>query len=108
MRITDLLHRESIALAGAPADKYAAIDQMVALMASSGNLNDVERYKETVLAREAQGTTGIGDGIAIPHGKTDAVSTAGLSAMVVPDGMDFDSLDGAPTYLCLLYTSRCV
>lgn len=102
MRITDLLHRESIALAGAPADKYAAIDQMVALMANSGNLNDVERYKETVLAREAQGTTGIGDGIAIPHGKTDAVTTAGLSAMVVPDGMDFDSLDGAPTYLIFL------
>ena len=102
MRITDLLHRESFALAGAPADKYAAIDQMVALMANSGNLNDVERYKETVLAREAQGTTGIGDGIAIPHGKTDAVTTAGLSAMVVPDGMDFDSLDGAPTYLIFL------
>lgn len=102
MRITDLLHRESIALSGAPADKYAAIDQMIALMANSGNLNDVDRYKETVLAREAQGTTGIGEGIAIPHGKTGAVTTAGLSAMVVPDGMDFDSLDGAPTYLIFL------
>ena len=102
MRITDLLHRESIALSGAPADKYAAIDQMIALMANSGNLNDVARYKETVLAREAQGTTGIGEGIAIPHGKTSAVATAGLSAMVVPDGMDFDSLDGEPTFLIFL------
>ena len=102
MRITDLLQPESIALNSHPADKTAAIEQAVALMAAAGRLNDVSGYRDAVFAREAQGTTGVGEGIAIPHGKTAAVSTPGLSALVIPDGVDFDALDGAPVTLLFL------
>lgn len=102
MRITDLLQTESIALNSHPAQKEEAIEQAVALMAASGHLSDVSAFREAVFIREEQGTTGVGDGIAIPHGKTQAVSTPGLSAMVIPDGVDFDALDGAPVTLLFL------
>lgn len=102
MRITDLLSIKAIQLKGVANNKEQVISQMVDLMENNGNIIDKEKYKKVVLEREKEGTTGIGEGIAIPHGKTDAVSRPGLSAMVVPDGMDFDSLDGQPTKLIFL------
>ena len=102
MRITDLLDKQSISLNGAPKDKKEALDQVVDLMAKSGKINDVEAYRQRVYAREEESTTGIGEGIAIPHGKCDAVTKPGLAAMVVKDGVDFDSLDGAPVHLIFL------
>ena len=80
-------------------NKEEAIDHLVNLLDQSGKLNDKEIYKESVLNREKQSTTGIGDGVAIPHGQSEGVKTAGLSAMVVKEGLDFKSLDGQPTYL---------
>lgn len=102
MRITDLLDKQSISLNGAPKDKKEALDQVVDLMAKSGKINDVEAYRQIVYAREEESTTGIGEGIAIPHGKCDAVTKPGLAAMVVKDGVDFDSLDGEPVHLIFL------
>lgn len=102
MRITDLLDKQSISLNGAPKDKKEALDQVVDLMAKSGKINDVEAYRRKVYAREEESTTGIGEGIAIPHGKCDAVTKPGLAAMVVKDGVDFDSLDGEPVHLIFL------
>ena len=102
MRITDLLDKQSISLNGAPKDKKEALDQVVDLMAKSGKINDVEAYRQRVYAREEESTTGIGEGIAIPHGKCDAVAKPGLAAMVVKDGVDFDSLDGEPVHLIFL------
>ena len=102
MRITDLLDKQSISLNGAPKDKKEALDQVVELMAKSGKINDVEAYRQRVYAREEESTTGIGEGIAIPHGKCDAVTKPGLAAMVVKDGVDFDSLDGEPVHLIFL------
>lgn len=102
MRIVDLLKEESIDLAVQVADKPAALDKLVSLMAAGGNLADTAKYKSCVLAREAEGSTGIGEGIAIPHAKTDAVRAPGLAAMVVPQGVDFDSLDGEPAKLFFL------
>ena len=102
MRITDLLDKQSISLNGAPKDKKEALDQVVDLMAKSGKINDVEAYRQRVYAREEESTTGIGEGIAIPHGKGDAVTKPGLAAMVVKDGVDFDSLDGEPVHLIFL------
>lgn len=102
MRITDLLDKQSISLNGAPKDKKEALDQVVDLMAKSGKINDVEAYRQKVYAREEESTTGIGEGIAIPHGKCDAVTKPGLAAMVVKDGVDFDSLDGEPVHLIFL------
>ena len=102
MRITDLLDVKSIALAGAPKSKNEALDAIVALMAKSGKINDQEAYRKQVYAREEESTTGIGEGIAIPHGKCDAVERPGLAAMVIPDGVDFDSLDGEPVTLMFL------
>lgn len=102
MRITELLGRESIALGAAPNDKKAALDQAIALMAKSGKISDLDSYKKQVYAREEEGTTGIGEGIAIPHGKCDGVNAPGLAAMVIPDGVDFDSLDGRPVELLFL------
>ena len=99
MRITELLKRESIVLDAHPADKQAAIGQLAELMNASGNLSDAEQYKKDVLAREAQGTTGLGDGIATPHAKSAGVKAAGLAAMTVPQGMDFESMDGNPARL---------
>lgn len=102
MRITDLLDKQSSSLNGAPKDKKEALDQVVDLMAKSGKINDVEAYRQRVYAREEESTTGIGEGIAIPHGKCDAVTKPGLAAMVVKDGVDFDSLDGEPVHLIFL------
>lgn len=102
MRIVDLLHRESIDLQAAATDKKAAIDRLVDLMAASGNLNDKETYKKCVFAREEEGSTGIGEGIAIPHAKTDAVKMPGLASMIVRSGVDYESLDDEPAYLFFL------
>lgn len=99
MRITDLLKSESIALGQKPADKESAIRQLADLMAASGNLSDKEQYLKDVFAREASGTTGLGDGIATPHAKSTGVKEAGLAAMTVPAGMDFESMDGKPARL---------
>ena len=99
MRITDLLKKQGIALNAKVSSKDEAIDKLVDLMDASGNLNDKKEYKNKVLERESLSTTGIGDGIAIPHAKTKAVKNPGLSSMVVPDGVDYDSLDGAPAKL---------
>ena len=102
MRITDLLDKRSISLDAAPADKKETLDQAIALMANSGKLADVEQYRAQVYAREEESTTGIGEGIAIPHGKCDAVKTPGLAAMVIKNGVDYDSLDGEPVTLLFL------
>ena len=99
MKITELLDINSIDLNTQISNKEEAIDHLVNLLDQSGKLNDKEIYKESVLNREAQSTTGIGDGVAIPHGQSEGVETAGLSAMVVKEGLDFKSLDGQPTYL---------
>ncbi len=102
MRITDLLDKRSISLTGAPASKQEALDQMVDLMIRSGKINDREAYRQEVYRREEESTTGIGEGIAIPHGKGSFVERPGLAAMVVRDGVDFDSLDGEPVHLIFL------
>lgn len=102
MRITDLLSRESIALQAAPTNKKEALEQAIALMDRSGKITDKEAYARQVFAREEEGTTGIGEGIAIPHGKCDGVKAPGLAAMVIPAGVDFDSLDQAPVNLLFL------
>ena len=102
MRITDLLDKRSISLDAVPADKKATLDMAVELMAKSGKLMDVEQYRAQVYAREEESTTGIGEGIAIPHGKCDAVDKPGLAAMVVKNGVDFEALDDAPVTLLFL------
>ena len=102
MRITDLLDKRRISLDAAPVDKKATLDMAVELMAKSGKLMDVEQYRAQVYAREEESTTGIGEGIAIPHGKCDAVKTPGLAAMVIKNGVDYDSLDGEPVTLLFL------
>lgn len=102
MRITDLLDKNSISLNAAPADKKETLDLAVELMAKSGKLSDVEKYREQVYAREEESTTGIGEGIAIPHGKCDAVKAPGLAAMVIKNGVEYESLDGEPVTLLLL------
>lgn len=102
MTIRDLLAAESINLNGTPAGKTEALNQCIDLMAKSGKIADVEKYRKGVFAREEEGTTGIGMGIAIPHCKSDAVTEAGLAAMVVKDGVDFESLDGTPAKIIFL------
>lgn len=102
MTIRDLLAAESINLNGTPAGKTEALNQCIDLMAKSGKIADVEKYRKGVFAREEEGTTGIGMGIAIPHCKSDAVTKAGLAAMVVKDGVDFESIDGTPAKIIFL------
>lgn len=102
MTIRDLLAAESINLNGTPAGKTEALNQCIDLMAKSGKIANVETYRKGVFAREEEGTTGIGMGIAIPHCKSDAVTKAGLAAMVVKDGVDFESLDGTPAKIIFL------
>ncbi|MDD6353607.1 MAG: fructose-specific PTS transporter subunit EIIC [Lachnospiraceae bacterium] len=102
MTIRDLLAAESINLNGTPAGKTEALNQCIDLMAKSGKIADMEKYRKGVFAREEEGTTGIGMGIAIPHCKSDAVTKAGLAAMVVKDGVDFESLDGTPAKIIFL------
>ncbi len=102
MRITDLLDKRSILLDASPKSKPETLDTAVELMAKSGKIKDIEAYRKQVYAREEESTTGIGEGIAIPHGKCDAVIKPGLAAMVIKDGVDFDSLDGEPVRLLFL------
>ena len=102
MRITDLLDARSISLTGTPKTKSEALDQIIDLMVRSGKINDREAYRAQVYAREEESTTGIGEGIAIPHGKCDAVTKPGLAAMVIKDGVEFDSLDSRPGTLMFL------
>lgn len=102
MKIRDLLAAESINLNGSASDKTDVLNKMVDLMAASGKISDVETYRKGVFAREEESTTGIGEGIAIPHCKSDAVNKPGLAAMVVKDGVEFDALDGQPVNLLFL------
>lgn len=102
MRIIDLLNKSGIDLDGKPASKEATIKRLVDLMDESGNLTDKETYRKAVMAREEEGSTGIGEGVAIPHGKSSVVKEAGLAAMVVKDGTDFAALDDEPAYLFFL------
>ena len=102
MRITDLLKPQSIDLNAVVADKPAAVERLVDLMEAGGNLADKALYKERVLAREAEGSTGIGEGIAIPHAKTEAVKAPGLASMIVRAGVDYESLDEEPAFLFFL------
>lgn len=102
MKITDLLAYESIELQARASSKKEVLDKAVDLMEKSGKIADMEAYRERVYAREKEGTTGIGMGIAIPHGKCKAVKEPGLAAMVIPEGADFESLDGEPVQLVLL------
>lgn len=99
MKITDLLKPQSILLNAAPTDKADAIYTLGDLMDKSGNLSDKAEYLKAVFAREEAGSTGLGDGIATPHAKSNGVKEAGLAAMVVPNGVDFDALDGQPSRL---------
>lgn len=102
MRITDLLDARSISLQAAPGNKEEALNQAVELMTQRGNISDKAAYRRQVGEREKESTTGIGEGIAIPHGKCAAVSAPGLAAMVIPGGVDFDSLDGELVTLLFL------
>lgn len=102
MKVKDLLSVASIDLNGSAAGKTEAIEQMVALMEKRGNISDLDKYRRGVFAREEEGTTGIGEGIAIPHCKSDAVTAPGLAAMVLKDGVDFDSLDGEKVHIIFL------
>ena len=102
MKIVDLLKVESIDLKAKPQDKAAALEHLITLMERGGNIADKAEYKACVLRREEEGSTGIGEGIAIPHAKTSAVKAPGLAAMLVQDGVDFDSLDGEPAKLFFL------
>ena len=102
MKITDLLDEKSIKLNASAHNKQDVLDQVINLIDKTGNITDKEKFKEIVMKREEQGTTGIGEEIAIPHGKTNVVKKASLSAMVIPDGVDFDSLDNKKVKLIFL------
>lgn len=102
MKINDLLDPRSIDLDAHVSTKEEAIDHLVELMAASGKVADLETYKQCVKKREEEGSTGIGEGVAIPHAKTDAVTSPGLAAMVVKEGCDYDAMDGLPTHLFFL------
>ena len=102
MKITDLLKKESIITRTQVASREEAIDLLISLHEKAGNLNDREAYKESILAREASGTTAIGDGIAIPHAKSDAVRQAGLAAISLPEGVDYQAPDGKPSNLVFM------
>lgn len=102
MRITDLLKKEAVLLHASATDKQTAIDTLISLHEKAGNLTDVAQYKADILAREALGTTAIGEGIAVPHAKSEAVKTPSLSAMTVPDGVDYEAPDGNPAKLLFM------
>lgn len=105
MRIHDVLDRRSIKLDAAPTSKQEAINMLVDLMAQSGCLNDVDKYRNAVFDREEQSSTGLGEGIALPHAKSEAVNHAALASMIVPKGVDFDSFDEEPAYLLFMIAS---
>ena len=102
MKIIDLLDRDSINLNASPKTKEETLDMAIDLMVKSGKISDADAYRREVYAREEEGTTGVGEGIAIPHGKCDAVKTPGLAAMVIPDGVEYDAMDGEPVDLLFL------
>lgn len=102
MRITDLLNLESIKLNAAPKNKQEAIDELIDLQVKGGKIADREAYKEGILAREAMSTTAVGDGIAIPHAKSDAVKAPSLAAITVPDGVDYEAMDDEPSTLLFM------
>ena len=102
MRITDLLKKESILLSGSPKSKSEAIDMLVELQAKGGNITDSEEYKKGILAREEKGSTAVGEGIAIPHAKSEAVKAPSLAAMTVPEGVDYEALDDEPSNLLFM------
>lgn len=102
MRIIDLLKKESILLNAAPKDKSEAIDMLVGLQAKSGRIKDIEAYKKGILAREEMSSTAVGEGIAIPHAKSEAVAEPSLAAMTVPGGVDYEALDGEPSDLLFM------
>jgi PTS system fructose-specific IIC component len=102
MRIIDLLKKGAIELNVSISSKEEAIDKMVSLHDAVGNLADTAQYKEAILAREAQGSTAIGEGIAVPHAKSDCVKTPGLSAITVPNGVDYGAPDGKPSDICFM------
>ena len=105
MRIRDLLDQQSVCLNAAPVSKEAAIATLADFMAKSGCISDVDSYREAVFERERKSSTGLGEGIAIPHAKSDAVLRPGLASMVVPNGVDFDSIDGEPVHLLFMIAS---
>lgn len=102
MRITDLLSKDAILLNASFSSKQQVIDKLVAVHKAVGNITDVTRYKNGILAREASGTTAIGDGIAIPHAKSDAVKKPGLAAATVPGGVDYEAMDGKPSNIIFM------
>ncbi len=102
MQITDLLKRESVDLFGSAANKQEALEKLIQLMVKQGNIADPEEYRKKVFAREEEGSTGVGEGVAIPHAKTSAVTRPGLAFMRCADGVEFDSLDGQPAKLFFL------
>ena len=102
MRITELLKKDSVSLGVRVDSKDAAINYLVDLHARVGNITDKAVFKEGIVKREESGSTAIGEGIAIPHAKNKAVTKAGLAAMTVPEGVDYDSLDGQPTNLIFM------
>ena len=106
MRITDLLKKQSIEIGVSAKDKNAVIEKLVTLHDKSGNLKDRAAYKEGILKREEMGTTAIGMGTAIPHAKSDAVKSPALSAITVPDGVDYDSPDGKPCQLIFMIAAK--
>lgn len=102
MKITDLLSKETIELNVEAKDKNDIIDKMTRLMLKTGRINNLEKYKKLVLKREEEGSTGVGEEIAIPHGKGECVTEPGLVAMVVPNGVAYDALDGKPVKLLFM------
>ena len=102
MRITDLLSKDAILLNASFSSKQQVIDKLVAVHKSVGNISDVTKYKNGIMAREASGTTAIGDGIAIPHAKSEAVKKPGLAAATVPSGVDYEAMDGKPSNIIFM------
>ena len=102
MRITELLDKRSVDLNAAPKSKKEAMDMAVELMAASGKVQDKEAYRALVYAREEESTTGVGEGIAIPHGKGDCIDKPGLAAMIIKDGVDYEALDDEPVNILFL------
>ncbi len=107
MRITDLLCKDSIILNAKPENKTEAIDMLVELQVKGGKIADKEAYKKGILAREEQGSTAVGEGIAIPHAKSEAVKGPSLAAMTVPEGVDYEALDGEPSNLLFMIAAPC-
>ena len=102
MRIVDLLSKNSIKLNASPKSKSEAIDMLIDLQVKGGNIADKEAYKKGIIAREEKGSTAVGEGIAIPHAKSEAVKAPSLAAMTVPDGVDYEALDDEPSNLLFM------